>query len=284
MSLTLDPSSLTYRLRCIAIPPQGIPDERTWMQADTVWPDALFLDLNGEMLETRKKLHHGRNLPIDLTPHIRPGGNLLRLFINRVSNDTRPFAYAIAAEVVGVKTHEDITWSLTHIRSEDSMEAIKQSLCAGSSSDNDDGFAITSSNLTISLFDPYSGDRMVKTPVRGSGCLHKDCFDLEIFLSMCKRTHPDGPTVVDCWRCPICRGDVRPQTLVTDEFLVEVLAELKRKGLSSTRAIVVDQDGSWRPKADEQTGVRSPSLEREEGTDLQVKESGRKVSEIIELD
>lgn len=285
-TVPIETTTLMYRLRCVAIPPQGIPDEKTWIQADTAWPEGLFLDLNSQMLETRKRLHNGRNLPIDLTAHIQQGRNILRLLINRVSTDTRLFAFAIAVEVIGVKTHDDITSGLTQITLQASLAAIKQSLCTGGSSneDDDDGFAITSSNLNISLVEPYSGDRMVQTPVRGSGCLHRDCFDLEIFLSMCKRTHPDGPTVVDCWRCPICRGDVRPQTLVTDEFLVKVLADLQSQGMSETRAIVVDQDGSWKAKEEEQTGVRSPSLEREERADSKGNASAKKAVEVIELD
>ncbi|EME82777.1 uncharacterized protein MYCFIDRAFT_211154 [Pseudocercospora fijiensis CIRAD86] len=134
---------------------------------------------------------------------------------------------------------------------------------AGYDNGEDDDFAVTSSSMIIKVFDPYSSSKLVDTPVRGQKCLHKDVFDLEIFLSMCKREQPGWPSVVDCWRCPLCRGDVRPQTLILDEFLAKVVADLKSRNLTDTRAIVLEADGSWKPRAEERTGVRSPSLERE---------------------
>jgi hypothetical protein len=58
---------------------------------------------------------------------------------------------------------------------------------------------------------------------------------------------------------------VRPQTLVEDGFLTQVREDLAVKGLLDTRAIVVEADGSWKPRVEaERSGVRSASLEREE--------------------
>ena len=237
----------------------------------------MYLEFNGVKLEPRRKLHHNRCLPIDLTTYIKSGENELTVIVNRMSTDTRPFEYALAVEVVGVVRHQMITDNLRFIKSQDSLDAIKKSLSA---INEDDDIAITSSNLTIKLFEPYANSKIFDTPVRGAACLHKDCFDLETFLRMCKRDRPGWPTIVDCWRCPICRGDVRPHTLVSDGFLVKVRNELAEKKLLDTRAIVVEPDGSWRPKEEERTGVRSPSLEREERDAAKAK----KVVEVIEID
>ena len=280
----LNETSQTYHLRCAVLPPDGFPDEKTWIGAEHTWPDDLYLDLNGVMLEPRRKLQHGRYLPIDLTAHIRLGENRLTAVVNRMSTDKRPFEFALAAEIVGVTSHESIVRSLPTISATESLISIRASLTGISA---DDDIAITSSNLTIKLFDPYTNAKIFDTPVRGRDCMHKDCFDLETFLAQCKRQHPDFPTVVDCWRCPLCRGDVRPQKLVVDGFLVEVREQLAEQNKLDTRAIVVEADGRWKPKQEETTGVRSPSLEREERSIPQAKAvpaAPKAAPEIIEID
>jgi hypothetical protein len=101
--------------------------------------------------------------------------------------------------------------------------------------------------------------------------------------------------VPDCWRCPICKGDVRPQTLVKDGFLMQVKEELAQKGLLDTRAIIVEESGSWKPRVEAQpSGVRSASLEVEEAAAVAAAagnsrssvgaQGKQKVVEVIELD
>lgn len=270
--------SLMYRLRCCAIPATGFLTESSWVIADCFWPESLSFELNGVQLYTRRKLHYGRYLPIDVTSYVNRGINKLKVFLNRPLSDKRKFDFALAVETIGVTSHDTIKDGLGRVSAQDSLATIKKALSEGGTVDNEDEIAVTSSNITISVVEPLSQSRLVDLPVRGASCLHKDAFDLEVFLSMCKRIEPEWPTIVDCWRCPLCRGDVRPQTLIVDEFLVNVRNELQKRGLTDTKAIVVEADGSWKPKKDERTGVRSASLEREE--------AGRSASavEIIEID
>lgn len=287
----LSETSRTYRLRCCALPAQGFPNENAWVVADTVWPESLFLELNGRMLEMRRPLHHKKYLPVDLTAFLRSGTNELKAIINRISTNTAPYNYALAVEAVGVISHSTL---LTNLENEQSISAettkasIQKSLAGTSTdaTDDDDDLAIVSTSMTIKLFDPFSGSRIFSTPVRGKCCPHKDCFDLETFLSQCKRDRPGMPTVVDCWRCPLCRGDVRPSELVKDEWLVGVRAELDRMWQLDTRAIVVEADGSWKVKVEEKTGVRSASLEREERSSSAANgvEKAKSAIEVIELD
>jgi hypothetical protein len=226
-----------------------------------MWPDIFIFKLNDTFLEPRRKLHHGRCLPIDLTSLLHAGDNTLNVYT--IPNPSETGSYVVAIERVGVSSHDTIVSAVTHISADDSLTAIKRSL--ESPPDEDDDIAMTSSTLTIPLFEPYRNDRICDTPVRGSACLHRECFDLETFLSQCKREQPGYPCVPDCWRCPICKGDVRPQTLVKDGFLVQVKEELAQKGLLDTRAIIVEENGSWKPRVEAQpTGVRSASLEIEE--------------------
>lgn len=83
--------------------------------------------------------------------------------------------------------------------------------------------------------------------------MHIDCFDLETFLQT--RRRKGNVSVADQWRCPICNADARPPQLIVDGFLEEVRATLEKQGALQTRAIVVQQDGSWKPKAE----VRDPN-------------------------
>jgi hypothetical protein len=71
---------------------------------------------------------------------------------------------------------------------------------------------------------------------------------------------------------------------------LQVREDLERTNLLSTRAIVVEADGIWKPRVEEEaSGIRSPSLEREEAAAAAMNGVGKgkgkqKVVEIIELD
>lgn len=285
-SRTLNERTCTIRLRCASGTDNVLKSESAWVEADGYWPDNLFLQCNMHALEPRRKLHHNRYLPIDLTAMVKPGRNELTVIVNRMSTDTRPYEYALAVEIVGVVNHNAIRSSLKHIPAAESLTSIKKALAG---SDGDDDISITTSTTIIQLFDPHTLTSIFDIPVRGSACLHKDCFDLETFLSQRDpKNNPGTPSVVDCWRCPICRGDVRPQTLIRDGFMDSVREELAKKNMLHTRAIVVEPDGTWTAKGEDEGGVRSPSLEREERSSS-AKASGRampaaKVVEVIEID
>lgn len=262
---TLREGSTLYRLRCSKMPPaKGFDTEASWVTAENVWPDILTFQVNGKYLEARRKLHHLRDLPIDLSSVLQAGINTLNVYTLPKPQDKN--TYVVAIERVTVSSHASLVSGITPISAQDSLAALKHSL-ASPPEEEDDDIALTSSTLAIPLFDPFRADRICDTPVRGSTCLHRECFDLETFLSQCKREQPGYPCVPDCWRCPICKGDVRPQTLVRDGFLAQVRDELAQKGLLETRAIVVEADGSWKPRVEAKpSGVRSASLEREEAT------------------
>ena len=71
--------------------------------------------------------------------------------------------------------------------------------------------------------------------------------------------------------------------MIEDGFLVDVRRVLEKEGKLDTRAIVVEADGRWRIKAEEKTGVRSASLEREESVANRVK-AKKPMPVVIELD
>lgn len=284
---TLTDQSLNFRLRCCICPAIGFATESDWVTAENYWLEEMSFELNENPLETRRKLHNGRYLPVDLTEFLQEGSNNLRIILNRMDRDLRKTNFAVAIEAVGVITHEAIKNSINRVSAAESLVAIKKSL-SGDDNGGDDDIVLTSSTKTITLIEPYSGCNMVDIPVRGSSCLHRDCFDLEVFLGLCKRPHEGWPTVVDCWRCPICRGDVRPGMLIVDEFLLQVRETLTEKKILDARAIVVEADGSWKVKEEKREGVRSASLEREERRVQNLAAPAmatapKKVTEVIEL-
>jgi hypothetical protein len=262
-SRVVNEKSNTLRLRCVKWPTSKVepPNEHTWAISDTYWPPHTYFTFNDIPLHPRKKLYYGKDLPIDLSSLIKEGDNTLEIAVMRQANDERYLDYTLAIEVVGFETHDAIKQACltsNYIPASKTLEAIKRKL---SGTDDDDEIAIVASNLTIQLFDPFSASRICEIPARAKACLHFDCFDLETFLQT--RPRKGDSSVVDQWRCPICSEDARPQNLIVDGFLEDVRKKLEHNGLLETRAIIMDQDGSWKPRVEaiDPNGVRDQSEE-----------------------
>lgn len=247
--------SQMLRLRCIKWPGPVLPDEHTWATTETSWIPHSYFTLNGVDLVQRKKQYYGKDLPIDLTPHARKGVNTLDIAVLARADDQSYRKFLVAVEILAVKSHAAIihqSVTANHVSAATTAARLGQKL-KGASDENDD-ISIVESSLTISLLDPFNASRMCDRPARGRGCLHFECFDLETFLKTRKRR--GDASAADHWKCPICNGDARPQHLIIDGFFEEVRRELERQGLPETRAIVVDQQGSWQPKPRDPNGVR----------------------------
>ncbi|KAF2661875.1 hypothetical protein K491DRAFT_686851 [Lophiostoma macrostomum CBS 122681] len=246
-SRTIDESSQLFRLRCIKWPFDKLPDKHAWATADTSWTSYAYFTFNGTAIHPRKKLHHGKDLPMDLSGLMKEGENTLEVTIMQQPDDQTYLKYLVAVEVVGLRRYDEIKRecvTMRHVSASDALAAIRAKL--SEQSDDDDDLCIVQSNLTVSLVDPFSASVICDIPVRSKACLHIDCFDLETFLSTRKRK--DDASVADIWKCPICNADARPQHLLVDGFLQDVRKQLEQHGLSNTRAIIVDQDGTWKPK------------------------------------
>lgn len=247
-SAQFDQESITLRLRCCQVAPKApLPTESKWALLDASWPTQAFFSINQNGLQPRHKLHYGKCLPIDLSFHAQPYNNKLTVRINRSRKDKTPFNYAIAVEIVGFETREGIKQRCmkSFVPSDQVLRGLKQSL----SNDGDDDDVIMQSNLTLRLFEPFSNAKMFDIPIRGRDCLHKEAFDLDVFLDTRPRPYApdDRVSKVDVWKCPFCNADCRPQSLVVDGFLVDVRRNLAAKGLLKTRSIVVERDGTWTP-------------------------------------
>ncbi|KAI8933907.1 hypothetical protein NX059_009600 [Plenodomus lindquistii] len=270
-------TSKTIRLRCIKWFGPAMPTEQEWAIADTTWIPYSYFRFNDTALEQRRKVHYGKDQPIDLTHLVREGPNTLEATIIAPSTDTTFTNYLIAIEILGLQSHDAIKkqcLSFRRIPAAKVLATIKAKLSGPNHEDNDDDVAIVDSTLTISLRDPFSASSMCTIPVRGISCAHSDCFDLDTFLET--RPRAGDASRADVWRCPICNMDARPGELLVDGFLEEVKRDLEGKGLGGTRAIEVGKDGTWKVKAEVREGVSDESPEPGAGV------GGREV-EIIDL-
>ncbi|CAI7585431.1 unnamed protein product [Penicillium discolor] len=244
---TFRPGCRTIRLRCIRLP--GNPDtvtEQTWSTAATFWPSVFYITVNGKELYVRRKVHNGKDLPLDITEHLNAGENNVRLDIILGQDECKTSKFVFGVEVMQVSEFDQILSLIKSVPAADSRAAIKKRL---SPITDDDDLAVVTDNLTLDLVDPFMA-RIFDVPVRSLHCNHHECFDRDTFIRTRNSTSGQAP-MVDNWRCPICKGDARPQFLVVDQFLAEIHAELTRTNrLDGIRAIQIKVDGTWTFKYD----------------------------------
>ncbi|RMZ73744.1 Zinc finger MIZ-type [Pyrenophora seminiperda CCB06] len=252
----IDDSSKFVRLRCIKYYDRKEPTEHLWAASDTQWIPRSYFSLNSHPLEQRKKLHHGKDMPIDITHLVREGENTLEATVlTSTTTDSSHQHYLLAVELISIMSHALLKLRLlSHnvLPAHQVLDCIKHKLTDLPISDpsDDDVTLISEASLTITLFDPFFQSAFCNIPVRGRACLHNDCFDFDTFLST--RPRKGGASVIDQWRCPICRADARPHVLVVDRFVKDVCIKLSAMGLQNTRAIVVSKNGTWCPKKDKE--------------------------------
>ncbi|CAN0565514.1 unnamed protein product, partial [Ectocarpus sp. 12 AP-2014] len=87
----------------------------------------------------------------------------------------------------------------------------------------------------------------ITCPGRGRYCKHLQCFDLNTFLSFNK----------DCagaaWKCGVCNLPIKPEDLVVDTYLDEVVRSLEEQGLTDdAEEVEIHQDGHWDPILEDQ--------------------------------
>lgn len=288
--------TLQYRLRCVEISSSEtkIPDNE-WMIKDTAWPENICLDINSRHLEIRRKAHHGKDLPIDITQHVLKNGidlpNKITVSIISGSNKSKVYNYLLAAEVIEILEHSqilDMCQKINKLPVSHTLEMIKKSL-APSMVDSDDDFEMLISHISINLADPFT-KCIFEIPARGKHCLHRECFDLETFLHtrISKPNRATQPCMVDVWKCPLCGSDARPWELQIDGYLESIRTELVEQGnLEIVRSIRVEPNGTWHPKVEKRKSFTA-SMERKslaDNTDtLLQKAKHKKPVEVIVLE
>lgn len=266
--------SLQFRLRCVSAAANinEIPISR-WVVSDTVWPEMIFMNINSDdhnqnILEVRRKAHHGKDLPVDITTYIRAGDNEITISMPKLTTAIKQREYFIAVEEIEILQHNEIMnmCKKQSIPAATIVEEIKKKI-AGPTED-DDELSIVLNDLSIDLTDPFTA-RIFEIPVRGKYCLHRECFDLETFLltRVSKSKRSEQPCMVDVWKCPLCSSDARPYSLQCDEFLVSVRDELQRQDNLEAKSILVSADGTWRPKTEPQSSHKRKPTTGEEDVD-----------------
>jgi len=260
-----------------------MPNASDWTVKEAAFPPYVYYSLNGTSLTYPQLDSHQKHSPIEVTDLIQVGTNTLSLSINRRSDEPQDLKHGIALEVVTYIDQEQARaacLSNPPLTYEEVVTSIKRALQV---STNEDDLVLVDPTLTITITEPFSSSEIFKIPVRGLHCTHRQPFDLDVFL----HTRPNsefvtGYTKTDAWRCPICGGDARPISLVKDEFMVAVRADLEKREMLNTRTIVVDKDGSWKPKVENDTPQRGTPLDEVMGDKTQTSRVTER--EIIELD
>ena len=243
---SINSESLLCRIRCIKLSsPDRLPTHNEWVVSDNVWPGSTAVILNGNALEIRKKSHHEKDLPIDVTTVVKEGNNSLATAVIGFQKDSNP-SFAIGVEIIRFATEEQIR---NNVRTLPSQEARQRIIDRSFQVDPD--IEVVFSQLTIDLTDPFTAN-LFAVPARGASCLHNQCFDLEVFLHSRNLDKPSEPCGPDSFRCPICGADARPQSLVIDGFFVSVREQLDWRGRLDAKAITLHQSGNWEIKEQEE--------------------------------
>lgn len=287
-----------YHLRCIKVSPSTKEEElgqQAWSVADTVWPSVVYIFVNGVEHYVRRKVHNGKDIPLDITDSLIEGENNISLHFLRSSAETKDVLYALAVEIMDIASVDRLKQLVRYLPASETHARVRQHL---SSSGTDDELSIVSDNISVDLICPFTC-RVFNTPARGVDCAHLECFDLDTYFIT--KASKSGKGVMEYnWRCPICDKDARPQSLIVDNYLVDVRAELERTNqLEDAKAIRIKADGSWELKAEQEplTGEGSGKKRKREDPSLsppaqklKVDTSSphptpiRRVSEVIELD
>ncbi|KJZ78701.1 hypothetical protein HIM_02092 [Hirsutella minnesotensis 3608] len=240
--------SLRYRLR-FCKQDHGVTDigHTQWATSASFWPQHVFLDCNDQPLQPRRRQHFQHDLPIELGESVRLGGNTIQISLPEVAAtvDDR-CSYFVGVEIVVTLDHKAVrkmAEEQTHIGSSETRREVKRRLTPR----DNEVVVIEADRISVSVSDPFSSS-LFQTPVRGVDCRHLECFDLDTWLRTRPAKHsqrPGEPSLVDCWKCPICGLDARPASLRIDDFFAEVQQALVERGDTTTRRISIRSDGTW---------------------------------------
>lgn len=247
---------------------------------DTVWPSGVAILFNSKGLEIRKKLHYGKDLAVDVSSIIKEGSNAISIAISQLPpGDTATYYFAL--ERICFTNADSIKSDITTIDFEEARDRILAS-CGPADPD----IEILDPSIILNLTDPFSSS-ICQTPVRGASCSHKQCFDLDIFLSTRSSKAPTEPCAPDQFRCPICSADARPKSLLLDGFFAKIRDELEHLQRLDAKAVKIDEHGEWKIKGIEETEKpENERVTRKTASFGAVTGSNvnRRESEVIELD
>ncbi|KAL7932280.1 hypothetical protein V8C35DRAFT_328940 [Trichoderma chlorosporum] len=227
-------NSHRYRFRlCARSQPESNTtfDAATWSQMPTRWPPYFTFSINGKSIQPRRKQHFHHDLPIELTDSLVEGKNTMKITLPYYrQNVDENLAYFMAVELITTLNHNSVWESVVsgpHTSVEEAKDRVQRQL---------------QRTVTDELVIKSETTKFVDVPVRGRQCLHLECFDLQNWLATrpSKPSQDEGePSMVDDWRCPICRRDARPCNLVVDDFFSEIRDKLIEIDRRNTKQILL---------------------------------------------
>ncbi|XP_031112642.1 E3 SUMO-protein ligase SIZ1-like isoform X3 [Ipomoea triloba] len=206
------------------------------------WPLHTALQFNGVTLrainrpDTQLLGANGRDDGPIITLCIRDGINKISL----TGVDARVFCFGV--RIVKWCTVQQI---LNCIPKESDGERFEDALArvcrvgggnATENADSDSDIEVVADYIPVNLRCPMSGSR-IKVAGRFKPCVHKGCFDLEVFVEMNRRTRK--------WQCPHCLKNYSLEHIIIDPYLNRITSKLRNCGEDVTE-IEVKPDGSWR--------------------------------------
>lgn len=236
--------STIFRVKSIkTLGARGPPVEGQWTVMDTKWPENVAVSLNGINIEIRRKSSHGKDSPVDVTALVREGHNEIKagvLGLPEKSDDQ----YLVALEIIQVVDHAHLRSFMNLLESDTAKQRILQRF-----HDADPDIRVI--ERVLDLTDPFTS-QIFTIPSRGKDCLHDQCFDLDTFLSTRNTKDSSQPCAPETFKCPICKGDARPSSLVIDGFFLAIRLDLARRGRLDVKAIRVKRGGEWEIKEEEE--------------------------------
>lgn len=254
----LSDNSVLFNLRCALLESTSSVsvEEAEWAALQTYWPEHIFISLNDNFLDIRRKRQFKRDLPIDVTPFVKAGTNNVTVSLYKEKGESAR-RYGLAIETIAFRNKAQIAEMPVAIQAGESLRMILQEMQPQELGVADDDVQMVTDFTTLSITDPFSS-KMISRPVRGKTCRHKNCFDLDMFLQSRNSDYKDALTSVYEWRCPVgtCKEDVRPCSLVLDGFLQEVVQKIAQEHKTDVRSIIVKKDGTWEAKSEGQSEDR----------------------------
>ena len=154
-------------------------------------------------MEFRRKLDHGKDIPVDISDYVHEGRNIVKAYINLQRGATLKSDYFIFIEEIETTKLKYVREKVLSQRlsSKSTLSEIKQLLdtdCPNNQKGNKDYYCghylnqdddddrdlviVGSSSTTINLLDPILSNQIYNIPIRGRYCIYRDCFDLDTFL------------------------------------------------------------------------------------------------------
>lgn len=223
-----------------------------------IWPYLVEAKLNGKKcfnIEPPPHLHVRKEQCYNITMDARQGVNNLEL---RFQGDPEKRLQQKEQYCIGVVlTKQQSTASIVkQVRERSKMspswgkERVERILSQAAKKDRvqKDCVVTGSFGRSLKLMCPVSCCP-IELPAVGRNCQHLQVFDLMAYISV-----NEGIKFLDKrWTCPVCSQPLRPDDLVLDVFMMEILQSLQGKE-EQVEAIVFEADGSWSMPSKEKGG------------------------------